>query len=223
MSLATNVSDFATAVATKIKETRTLVNGNAADLSLLTTTTKTNLVAAISEVHDELDSVAGSASGINDATASGSTTWSSTKITTELAGKADTSHTHSTAQVTGLDAALAGKAATSHTHTASNITDFTAEVDERVQLVVGAAPANLDTLQELAAALTDNDSDIAGITTALSNRVRVDDTQSLTGTQQGQARTNIAAASQADLDALVTAVGDTTTNFVTTFEAGLLP
>lgn len=222
MSLATNVTDLATRVATEAKSLRTLINGNAADLSSLTTTTKTNLVAAISEVHDELDSVAGSASGINDGATSGSTTWSSTKISTELSGKANTSHTHTTAQVTGLDTALAGKANTTHAHTASDISDFTSAVDTRVQLVVDAAPAALDTLNELAAAIGDDANYAATVNTALGNRVRVDASQSLTGTQQGQARTNIAAASAADLTTLSTAVGDTTTNFVTTFEAGLL-
>ena len=39
-----------------------------------------------------------------------------------LDGKAASSHTHPTAQITGLDAALAGKAPSSHTHSADNIT-----------------------------------------------------------------------------------------------------
>jgi len=51
MSLASRITDFATAVGTALKSTRTLVNGNAADLSALTTTNKTNLVAAINEVN----------------------------------------------------------------------------------------------------------------------------------------------------------------------------
>ena len=38
-------------------------------------------------------------------------------------------HTHTTAQVTGLDGALAGKAAVSHTHTIANITDLQTELD----------------------------------------------------------------------------------------------
>ena len=41
-----------------------------------------------------------------------------------LAGKANASHTHTTAQVTGLDTALEGKANSSHTHTVSQITDM---------------------------------------------------------------------------------------------------
>jgi hypothetical protein len=50
MSLATQVQSLATRIATECKALRTLINGNTADLSALTTTTKTNLVAAINEV-----------------------------------------------------------------------------------------------------------------------------------------------------------------------------
>lgn len=49
-TLETRLRDLATAIGTALKATRTLVNGNLADLSGLTTTTKTNLVAAINEV-----------------------------------------------------------------------------------------------------------------------------------------------------------------------------
>ena len=45
--------------------------------------------------------------------------WS--EVEAALAGKAATSHTHSTSQVTGLDTALAGKASTSHTHTPASL------------------------------------------------------------------------------------------------------
>ena len=44
------------------------------------------------------------------------------ELQTGLAGKANASHTHTTAQVTGLDTALAGKAPMSHTHTIANVT-----------------------------------------------------------------------------------------------------
>lgn len=43
-------------------------------------------------------------------------------VKTALDGKAASSHTHPTAQITGLDAALAGKAPSSHSHSADNIT-----------------------------------------------------------------------------------------------------
>lgn len=46
------------------------------------------------------------------------------ELQTGLASKANASHTHTTAQVTGLDTALAGKAPSSHTHTSAQITDL---------------------------------------------------------------------------------------------------
>ena len=51
----------------------------------------------------------------------------------EIDGKPTTfppsNHTHTTAQVTGLDSALSGKAATSHTHTTAQVTGLQAELD----------------------------------------------------------------------------------------------
>lgn len=51
-----------------------------------------------------------------------------TELQTGLAGKANASHTHTTAQVTGLDTALAGKAPVSHTHTIANVTGLQADL-----------------------------------------------------------------------------------------------
>lgn len=81
MSFSSNVSDLATRVATEIKSVRTLVNGNAADLSALNTTAKANLVAAINELNTAVQNAAqtGGAS-INDGAASDSTTYSASKI-----------------------------------------------------------------------------------------------------------------------------------------------
>jgi hypothetical protein len=173
MSLSTNVSDLATAVATALKSTRMLVNGNAADLSALTTTAKTNLVAAVNEV---ADAVAGT-SGIDDGVTGTTTTWSSSKIGTEI--------------------------------------------DTATAALVDAAPTTLDTLNELAAALGDDANFATTTSTALGNRVRVDAVQSFTAPQQAQARTNIAAASAADLSTLSTNVGSTTTDFAAVFTAAL--
>lgn len=49
-SLETRIRDLATAIGTAVKATRVLLNGNAADLSALTTTAKTNIVASINEL-----------------------------------------------------------------------------------------------------------------------------------------------------------------------------
>jgi hypothetical protein len=83
-SLATRLGDLATRIATECKSIRTLLNGNAADLAALTTTAKTNLVAAINEVRalaagidltDLIDDAAGAGDDI---------TWSIDKIAAEL-------------------------------------------------------------------------------------------------------------------------------------------
>lgn len=174
MSLATNVTDLATRVATEAKALRTLINGNAADLAGLNTTAKTNLVAAINEI----EAAVSSASGIDDGTTATTTTWSSNKINTEIGS--------------------------------------------RVSALVDGAPTTLDTLNELAAALADDAAFSTTVTDALANRVRYDAAQTLTAPQQAQARTNIAAADAAALTTLTNNVGSTTTNFVTTFEAGLV-
>lgn len=79
-TLAQRLQDLATRIATECKALRTLVNGNAADLSSLTTTAKTNLVAALNEVRAL--AVAAQSSGgatINDAATNTTNVWSSQK------------------------------------------------------------------------------------------------------------------------------------------------
>jgi hypothetical protein len=80
MSLATRLSAFATRIATENKALRTLLNGNAASLSALTTTAKTSLVAAINEV--QAAAIVGGA--INDGATAGTSTWSSSKVAAEI-------------------------------------------------------------------------------------------------------------------------------------------
>lgn len=89
-----------------------------------------------------------------------------------------------------------------------------AAVDTRINTLVGAAPAALDTLQELSAALG-GDANFAGtVTAALANRVAVDAAQAFTAPQQAQARANIGAVAAAD-------IGNTETDFVAIFNAAL--
>lgn len=70
MSLVTQLQNLATRVATETKSLRTLVNGNASDLSALTTTAKTNLVAALNELDAAVDALTagGSATTLDDLT-----------------------------------------------------------------------------------------------------------------------------------------------------------
>lgn len=176
MSLATNVTNLATRVATECKAIRTLLNGNAADLSALATSAKSNLVAAINELNAEIDAISAGAAGIDDATTSTSSTWSSQKTADEiLATKND---------------------------------------------ILGGVGGAYDTLQELLDYFNsqeggDQDA-ITAINVALGNRLRVDvNNQGLTATQRQNGRTNLDVYGTSD-------IGDPTTNFVTTFEAGLV-
>ena len=79
-TLQTNLTNLATRIGTELKAHRTLINGNAADLSSLTTTAKSNLVAAI----NELQAAVASATEINDASTGTAATWSASKIVEEL-------------------------------------------------------------------------------------------------------------------------------------------
>jgi hypothetical protein len=68
----------------------------------------------------------------------------------------------------------AAYAALSHTHPASQITDFATAVDLRIQNVIGTAPAALDTLGELADALSDDANFAATMTTSLAGKQPID-------------------------------------------------
>ena len=163
-TLQVRITDLATRVATEIKSVKTLVNGNAADLSALTTTQKTSLVDAINELKNAVDN-AGSSITISDSTSSTTEVWSSSKIASEIQAAKDA-------------------------------------------LTNGAAAA-LDTLAELASALGNDASFASTITTALGYRLRFDAVQTLTTEQKTQACANLG-------------IGEPDTDFVTTFNSGLV-
>ena len=170
MTVDSAIRAFAAAAAAQDKLLKILLNGNAADLSALSTTTKTNLIAAINEVKAQVNGIAPGAV-IDDSTTSTTKTWSSTK-------------TNAT-----ISAAVAG--------------------------LVASAPAALDTLTELAAALG-GDANFASTTAAaLGSRVRFDAAQTLTAPQKTQALANIGAAAAAD-------IGPTDTDYVALFNAALV-
>ena len=88
-SLQVRITDLATRIATEIKSVKTLVNGNASDLSALTTTQRTSLVSAINELKTAIDNVAGSSIIISDSTSSTTQVWSSSKIAAEIQAAKD--------------------------------------------------------------------------------------------------------------------------------------
>lgn len=177
MSLTTRIGDLALETATHAKALKTLLNGNAADLSSLTTTAKSNLVAALNELKADLSNLEGQLSAstsINDAAAANSTT---------------------------------------ETYSVSKIRDL---VTTSIDAIVAGAPGALNTLDELAAAINDDQSFASSVTTALTSRVRTDTaTQGLTTTQQANARANINAVSASD-------IGSTDTDYVAIFQSGLV-
>jgi hypothetical protein len=86
-TLQVRLQDLATRIATECKAIRTAVNGNALDNSALLTEAKTNLVAAINELHTDIEQLAAAAGAtINDASSASTTqTWSVTKLVAEFA------------------------------------------------------------------------------------------------------------------------------------------
>jgi hypothetical protein len=99
-------------------------------------------------------------------------------------------------QVDTAQAAALNRANHTGTQTAATISDFTTAVDARVQLVVDAAPAALDTLNELAAALGDDPNYSATITTSLGGLdSRIDALEAAGGTSNYKQTIGDAAAS----------------------------
>jgi hypothetical protein len=80
--------------------------------------------------------------------------------------------------------------------------------------ILGGAGAAFDTLTELQALLEGDAAELAGLATAIGNRVRFDAAQALTTDQKAQARTNIGAVGTGD-------IGDPDQDLVAVFEAGL--
>jgi hypothetical protein len=124
-------------------------------------------------------------------------------------------------EVKALADAAAGSGGATVNDAATNLTEtwssskISAELTALLNQVLNGAPGALNTLDELAAALGDDANFAATVTAALSNRLRVDAAQALTAPQQAQARANIGAQEAA-------AIGDPDTNFVTTFNTGLI-
>jgi len=194
MSLSTNVSNLATRIATEVKSVRTLINGNVADLSSLTTTDKTNLVAALNELNAAIGAI-DLTEIISDATTATTTTWSSTKISSSI--------------------------------------------DAAVSALIDGAPGVLDTLNELAAALGDDENFATTITDLINAKaddadvVHVTGDETIAGIKTFSSAPVVPDASfviakvnglQDALDSKANSVdvGATDTNYVTTFEAGLV-
>lgn len=192
MSLSTNITNLATRIATEVKGLRTLINGNAADLSALTTTSKTNLVSAINEVKASIPT--GGAT-INDTGTSTTSVWSSSKTSSEI-----------TSAVAGVvDAApLALDTLNELAAALGDDANFASTVTTSL-----SSKANDADVVKLTGAQT-----VAGVKTFSSSPVVPDASFTIAKTSGLQ--------SALDGKASTTDVGDTAANFVTTFEAGLV-
>ncbi|UDL16441.1 hypothetical protein SEA_ZOOMAN_200 [Microbacterium phage Zooman] len=213
MSLETNVTSAFTRVATEFKTLRTQLTGNnTGSLAGLTTTAKTDLVAAINELDAAIEALSSAEGGatIVDGAPTTTSVWSSFKTDAEIdsavanavaglldsaPGALDTLNELAAALGDDPDFAatitgqIAGKADILHNHTTSQITDFDSAVDARV---AGAVPTATST--------TPGKIEIAT------------DAETTTGTDATRA------VSPASLRA---AMGNPNQDFVATFEAGL--
>lgn len=163
------------------------LSGAQGNLSNLTTTEKSSLVAAL----NELKSAIGAAGAqINDAAASTSTVYSSTK-------------TQSVANAAA--AAIISDAAASGTKTYSS-NKIDTQISAAIAAIIDGAPAAFDTFKELADYVASDQTAVAAMTASINNRVRYDAVQTLTAPQQLTACTNIG-------------IGDPTTDFVAAYTA----
>lgn len=97
----------------------------------------------------------------------------------------------------------------------SSTSEMNAAISTAVNGIVDGAPAAFDTLKEISTYISENDTAVGGITTALANRVRVDAAQTFTEPEKLQARNNIDVYSK-------TEIGNPETNLVSVFEAALV-
>lgn len=164
MTVQSQISAGFLAAANADRALRALITGlTTGDLTSLSTTDKSSIIAAINELEDAISSI------IDDGSAASlDTTYSAAKIEDRLA--------------------------------------------EFRNGILGGASAAYDTLIELQNFLQTDASQIAGLLTAVGNKVDFAAAQSLTAGQQTQARSNIGAAAASDLATLTTTVnGHTTT------------
>lgn len=170
MSLQTRLNDLITSIGTDYKQLRTWITGSSSgNLTGLTTTAKTDLVAAVNEVNAKPSSLP------PDST-------TAVKGIVELATLAEVA--------TGTDTVRAV--------TPEGVRQERVAV--KAEILGAGVPAALDTLDELAAALSDDANFAATMTASLAARVRVDTAaQGLTTTEKTNARTNIDVYSKGEL------------------------
>lgn len=247
MSLSTNISNLATRIATEVKGIRTLVNGNVADLSALDTTAKSNLVAALNEIKAGLDSAASDILDIqsvdsdlqDQVDAVVTDVGSLSGLTTTAKATLVAAINELQSEIDSIDVTSVINDSTTGASSTWSSSKIDSEIADAVSALVDGAPALLDTLNELAAAIGDDASFATTITNSIATKANDADVVKLTGAQTvagvktfssspvvPDASFAIAAVSglQAALDSKASNadVGSTTTNYVITFESGLV-
>lgn len=173
MSLSINVSNLAQAAATNDKLILTLLNGNLPNNTHLTTSQKTNLVAAINEIVGRLNTIQeeAQASEINDAATTLTNTWSSKKISDELVEREQATTTLGNrvgtleTTVSGIPKINDAAASTSSLYSSSKVNSLLATRDTEISGV----RTDLDQLETT----------VSGVSTNLTNvEGRVDDLES---------------------------------------------
>ena len=135
-----------------------------------------------------------------------------------LANLSTTDKSSLVAAINELQAAVAsnviddGQVATTSTYSSSKIVTL---LDALKAEILGGADAAYDTLVEIQQLLQNGTSGLDALLAAVNNRVRFDAAQTLTASEQAQARSNIGAVAGSD-------VGNTDTDFVAVFEGALI-
>ena len=249
-TLSGQISALATAVGTECKAIRTLIGS----LDGLSTSTKTSLVAAVNELKSKADSLSTSLNSLTTRVGTAETNISTNTgdITSAKSAISSLQSSVSSMQsdISNLQTAVAlateiddAKTGTDTTWSSSKITSSITSAKQEVKDdILGGAGTAYDTLKELADLITTNKSAIEALQSLSAGHVKFDAAQTLTSTQQAQARSNIGAASASDLSSLTsrvstaegkistnttnistltTNVGDTAADFVAVFEAAL--
>lgn len=198
------ISALGVSMATDIKGLTNMIG----ILSALNTASKSNLVAALNELHGIATTNAAAIGPLAGLT----TTSKNTLVAAINEVKAAVSAVDLTALID--DAALPG--VINKTYSADKIVGLLGALETKI--MGGITPEALDTVKELADYLS-SESVANGIVSQMANRVRVDSAQSFTSEQQAQGRANIGAAAAADLASLTAAIGNTDHDFVAEYNA----
>lgn len=137
-----------------------------------------------------------------------------TALTTTSKSSAVSAINELKADLGAAGAAIDDGSATSATTTTWSANKITTQIGSAITALINGAPGALDTLKEIADELAANESAATALTTAVSNRLRFDAAQSLSGPQLTQGQSNLGVYSTAQ-------VGDPATDFAAGFVTAL--